>query len=113
MTTEATENPQAPPPSVMEVAEVYRVIGRLEQAQEGTKEQIAEVKELLARHEERNEQQFARLEERNEQRSARQEERSDQQFREVNRRIDRLMYTIMGISTVAIAGYVLQQVFGA
>ena len=51
MTTEATEGAPAPQPLVMEVVEVFRSLGRLEQAQEGTKEQLTEIKELLARQE--------------------------------------------------------------
>ena len=113
MTTEATENPQPQQHPVVDAVGVYRILGGLERGQ-------VELKEQLARQEERSEQRFARLEERadrqeerSEQRSDRQEERNEQRFREVNRRIDRLMYTIIGITTVAIAGYVLQQVFGA
>ena len=87
MTTEATETPQPP---VMNVAEVYRILGSLERGQ-------IDIKEQLTRSEER----FDRSEERNEQR-----------FREVNRRIDRLWYTIVGIGAAVIVGYVLQQVFG-
>ena len=94
MTTEATQQPQAPQPPVMNVAEVYRILGGLEKGQTEIKEQIV------------------RSEERNDQRHARSEERNDQQFREVNRRIDRLWYTIVGIGAAVIVGYVLQQVFG-
>ena len=105
MTTEATENPQAPQPPVMNVAEVYRILGSLERGQ-------AEIKEQLIRSEERNEQRFARNEERTEQRFARYEELNEHRFRETNRRIDRLWYTIVGMGSAAIVGYVLQQVLG-
>ena len=105
MTTEATQQPQAPQPPVMNVAEVYRILGGLEKGQ-------TEIKEQIVRSEERNDQRHARSEERNDQRHARSEERNDQQFREVNRRIDRLWYTIVGIGAAVIVGYVLQQVFG-
>ena len=79
MTTEATEDPQPQQHPVVDAVEVYRILGGLERGQVELKEQLA-----------------------------RQEERNEQRFREVNRRIDRLMYTIIGITTVAIAGYVLQ-----
>ena len=105
-------------------------MGSLERGQTEIKEQLvrneerndqrhARIEEQLARNEERNDQrhacseeQLARSEERNGQRHARSEERNDQQFREVNRRIDRLWYTIVGIGVAVIVGYVLQQVFG-
>ncbi len=102
MTTEATQEPQAPQPPVMNVAEVYRILGSLERGQ-------TEIKEQLVRSDERNDQRFAR----NEERLDRCEERNEQRFRETNRRIDRLWYTIVGIGAAIIAGYVVQQVFGA
>lgn len=73
----------------MEVAEVFRILGRLEQAQDGTKEQLAEIKERFDRQDQR----FDRHEERNEQR-----------YRETNRRIDRLWYTIVGATIAILAG---------
>ena len=101
MTTEATENPQVPQPPVMEVAEVFRILGRLEQAQQGTREQLTEIKELLARHEERNDQRF----DLQDQRFDRQEERNDAQNRETSRRIDRLWYAIVGGAIAILAGF--------
>ena len=106
MTTEATQDPQTPQPPVMNVAEVYRILGGLERGQ-------AEIKDQLVRSEERNDQRFARIEERVDQRFTQQEERNDRQFREAARRVDRLWYTIVGIGAAIIVGYVLQQVFGA
>ena len=112
MTTEATETSQSP---VINVAEVYRILGILERAHAETKEQLVEIKEQIVRNEERTEQRFARSEERTDQRFARSEERTDQrltrseertdrQFREVNQRIDRLWYTIVGFGLVILAG---------
>jgi ElaB/YqjD/DUF883 family membrane-anchored ribosome-binding protein len=97
MTTEAAQNPQPPQPPVMDVAEVYRTLGRLEEAQSQTREILVRIEQRLDRQEERFD---------------RQEDRNDQRFREVNRRIDRLWYTIVGIGAAIIVGYVLQQVFG-
>ena len=124
MTTEAAQDPQTPQPPVMDVAEVYRTLGRLEAVQSQTREILVRIEQRLDRQEERNDQRFAQQEERNDQRFTQQEERNDQrfgqqeerndrQFREVNRRIDRLGYTIVGIGAAIIVGYVLQQVFGA
>ena len=90
MTTEATENPQAPQPPVMDVAEVYRTLGRLEEAQSQTGSILVRIEQRLDRQEERNE----------------------QRFRDVNRRIDRLWYTIVGIGAALAVGYVLDQVLG-
>ena len=123
MTTEATETSPSP---VINVAEVYRILGILEQAQAETKEQLVEIKEQIVRNEERTDQRFTRNEERTEQRFTRSEERTDQrfahseertdqrfthneertdrQFREVNQRIDRLWYTIVGFGLVILAG---------
>ena len=81
----------------MDVAEVYRTLGRLEEAQSQTREILVRIEQRLDRQEERFD---------------RQEDRNDQRFREVNRRIDRLWYTIVGIGAAIIVGYVLQQVFG-
>ena len=104
MTTEATQQPQAPQPPVMDVSEVYRILGTLQQAHVGTEQQLVEVKQQLVRHEERNDQQFARLEERTDQRFERHEERNDAQNRETNRRIDRVWYTIVGGTIAILAG---------
>ena len=108
MTTETTQEPQPP---VMNVAEVYRILGSLERGQ-------AEIKEQLVRNEERTEQRFDRIEQRidrneerteqridrNEERADRHEERNEQRYRETNRRIDRLWYTIAGATIVILAG---------
>ena len=90
MTTEATQNPQSPQPPVMDVAEVYRTLGSLERGQ-------AEIKERLDRQD---------------QRLDRQEERSERQFAEVNRRIDRLTFTILGVGAALAVGLILQSVLG-
>ena len=90
MTTEAAQNPQSPQPPVMDVAEVYRTLGRLEEAQSQTREILARV----------------------EQRLDRQEERTEQRFRDFNRRIDRLWYTIVGIGAALAVGYILDRVLG-
>ena len=97
MTTEATENPQAPQPPVMEVTEVYRTLGRLEEAQSQTREILVRIEQRLDRQDERFD---------------RQEERNEQRFREVNRRIDRLWYTIVGIAAALAVGYILDRVLG-
>ena len=97
MTTEATENPQAPQPPVMEVTEVYRTLGRLEEAQSQTREILVRIEQRLDRQDERFD---------------RQEERNEQRFREVNRRIDRLWYTIVGIGAALAVGYILDRVLG-
>ncbi len=83
MATETTQNPQDPQPPVMDVAEVCRALGSLGAGQE----QIN--------------QRFDRL-----------EQNTAQQFIEVNRRIDRLTYTIIGVGAALIIGLVLQSVFG-
>ena len=101
MTTEATENPQAPQPPVMDVAEVYRTLGRLEEAQAQNRESLVRI-----------EQRIDRLEERNGQRFDQQEERNEQRFRDVSRRIDRLWYTIVGIGAALAVGYILDRVLG-
>ena len=95
MTTEATENPQAPQPPVMEVTEVYRTLGRLEEAQSQTREILVRIEQRLDRQDERFD---------------RQEERNEQRFREVNRRMDRLWYTIVGIGAALAVGYILDRV---
>ena len=95
MTTEATENPQAPQPPVMDVAEVYRTLRRLEEAQSQTREILVRIEQRLDRQDERFD---------------RQEERNEQRFREVNRRMDRLWYTIVGIGAALAVGYILDRV---
>ena len=82
MTTEATQQPQVPQPPVMDVAEVYRTLGRLEEGQQQTREHLARIEQRIDRHEERN----------------------DLQFAEVNRRIDRVWYTIVGGAIAILAG---------
>lgn len=74
----------------MDVAEVYRTLGSLERGQ-------AEIKERLDRQD---------------QRLDRQEERSERQFAEVNRRIDRLTFTILGVGAALAVGLILQSVLG-
>ena len=93
MTTEATQQPQAPQPPVMDVSEVYRTLGRLEEGQQQTREHLARIELRFDRHEELNNQQFERHEVRNEQR-----------YLETNKRIDRLWYTIVGGSIAILAG---------
>ena len=95
MTTEATETPQPP---VMNVAEVYRILGSLERGQ-------AEIKERLDRQDQRLDRQEERFD--------RQEDRNNQRFSEVNRRIDRLTYTILGVGTALTVGLILQSVLGS
>ena len=90
MATETTQNPQDPQPPMMDVAEVYRTLGRLEAGQA----------QLEAGHTQIN------------QRIDRLEQNTAQQFIEVNRRIDRLTYTIIGVGAALIIGLVLQSVFG-
>ncbi len=97
MTTEAAQQPQAPQPPVMDVAEVYRTLGRLEEAQSQTREVLLRIDQRLDRQDERFD---------------RQEERNEQRFREVNRRMDRLWYTIVGIGAALAVGYILDRVLG-
>ena len=82
----------------MDVAEVYRTLGRLEEAQSQTREILVRVEQRLDRQDERLE---------------RQEERNEQRFRDVNRRIDRLTYTILGIGAALAVGLILQSVLGS
>ena len=82
MTTEATQQPQSPQPPLMDVAEVYRTLGRLEEASSQNKEQLNRIDQRLGGHEERN----------------------DLQFAEVNRRVDRVWYTIVGGAIAILAG---------
>ena len=100
MTTEATQGSQPSTPPEMEasdVREVYRSLGNLERGQ-------AEIKERLDRQDQRFDRQDQRFD--------RQDERSDRQFAEVNRRIDRLWYTIVGIGAALAIGYILDRVLG-
>ncbi len=103
MTTEATQGQQPAVPPEMDasdVREVYRILGGLERGQAEIKERFDRQDQRFDRHEDHNNQQFDRHEERNEQR-----------YRETNRRIDRLWYTIV-VATIAIlagiAGLALQ-----
>ncbi len=85
MTTEATQGPQPATPPEMDasdVREVYRILGGLERGQ-------TEIKERLDRQD---------------QRFDRHEERDEQRYRETNRRIDRLWYTIVGFGLAVLAG---------
>ena len=68
-------------------------------------------KELLIRLEQRLDRQDDRLD-RQDGRLDRQEERNEQRFRDVNRRIDRLWYTIVGIGAALAVGYILDRVLG-
>ena len=97
MTTEATQNPQGPQPTVMDIAEIYRIFGRLEAEQTQTKEHLIRIEQRFDRQDERFD---------------RQEERNEQRFRDVNRRIDRLWYTIVGIGAALAVGYILDRVLG-
>ena len=100
MTTEATQSQQpAVPPEAdtIDVREVYRILGRLESGQ-------TEIKERLDRQDQR----FDRLE----QRVDRQEDRNEQRFLDVNRRVDRVWYTIVGIGAALAVGYILDRILG-
>ena len=77
-----TETPDSPQPPLMDVAEVYRTLGRLEEGQ-------SQLKDQLVRHEERNERQFERIE---------------QRFERLESRIDRLMLALCAIGATIIAG---------
>ena len=81
----------------MDVAEVYRTLGRLEEAQSQNREFLVRIEQWLDRQEGRFD---------------RQEDRNEQRFSEVNRRIDRSLYAIVGMGAAIIVGYGLQQVFG-
>ena len=99
MTTEATQGPEpATPPGMQasDVREIYRSLGNLERGQ-------AEIKERLDRQDQRFDRQDQRFD--------RQEERSDRQFAELNRRIDRLTYTIIGGMVALAVALILQNVF--
>ena len=78
-----TETPDSPQPPLMDVAEVYRTLGRLEEGQ-------SQFKDQLVRHEERNERQFERIEHR---------------FARLESRIDRLMLALFAIGATMIAGF--------
>ena len=65
-----------------DVVEVYRTLGRLEEASSQTREHLGRIEQRLDRHEERN----------------------DLQWTEVNRRIDRVWYTIVGGAVAILAG---------
>ncbi len=115
MTTEATQQPQTPQPPVMDVAEVYRTLGRLEEGQQQAREHLARIEQRFDRYEEVNNQRLDRHEELNNQRLDRHEELNNQQFErhevrneqrylETNKRIDRLWYTIVGGSIAILAG---------
>ncbi len=82
MTTETSQ------PSEIDVGELYRSLGRLEEAQ-------SQFREQLARHEEQNERQFARHEEQN-----------DRQFARLEARLDRLMFGMFGFGATIIAAVV-------
>ncbi len=92
MTTEATQGPQPVTPPEMDasdVREVYRILGGLERGQ-------TEIKERLDRQDQRLDRQDQRFD--------RHEERDEQRYRETNRRIDRLWYTIVGFGLAVLAG---------
>ena len=93
MTTETAQ------PSEIDVGELYRSLGRLEEAQ-------SQFREQLARHEEQNERQLARHEEQNEREFARHEEHNDRQFARLEARLDRLMFGMFGFGATIIAAVV-------
>ena len=111
MTTEASDPPQPP---LMDVSEVYRTLGRLEEGQ-------VQLKEQLVRQEERNERQFDRIDERfnrMDERFARVDERFarvDERFARLEGRIDRLMLALFAIGAtiiVGVGGIILQNALG-
>ncbi len=90
MTTEAPDSPQPP---LMDVAEVYRTLGRLEEGQ-------VQLKDQLVRNEERNERRFDRI---------------DERFTRLEGRIDRLMLGLFAIGATIIVGFggiILQNALG-
>ncbi len=92
-----TETPDSPQPPLMDVAEVYRTLGRLEEGQ-------SQLKDQLVRHEERNERQFERIDER----FNRMDERFagiDGRFARLEGRIDRLMLPLLAIGATIIVGF--------
>ena len=111
MTTEASGTPQPP---VMEVAEVYRLLGNLERGQTNLEAGQAELKEQLTRLEDRTNQRFDRIEGQYNQRFDRIEGQYNQRFDRIERRVDRLMFAIIGFGAamlVAAAGYALRGLF--
>ncbi len=109
-----TEVPDPPQPPLMDVAEVYRTLGRLEEGQ-------VQLKEQLVRHEERNERQFDRMDERFtrvDERFNRMDERFtrvDERFARLEGRIDRLMLVLFAIGATIIVGFggiILQNALG-
>jgi ribosomal protein S4 len=93
MTTETSQ------PSEIDAGELYRSLGRLEEAQ-------SQFREQLARHEEQNERQLARHQEQNERQFARHEEHNDRQFARLEARLDRLMFGMFGFGATIIAAVV-------
>ena len=85
-----TETPDSPQPPLMDVAEVYRTLGRLEEGQ-------SQLKDQLVRHEERNERQFERIDERF--------AGIDGRFARLEGRIDRLMLPLLAIGATIIVGF--------
>ena len=109
-----TEVPDPPQPLLMDVSEVYRTLGRLEEGQ-------VQLKEQLVRHEERNERQFDRMDERFtrvDERFNRMDERFtrvDERFARLEGRIDRLMLVLFAIGATIIVGFggiILQNALG-
>ena len=95
-----TETPDSPQPPLMDVAEVYRTLGRLEEGQ-------SQLKDQLVRHEERNERQFERIDERF--------AGIDGRFARLEGRIDRLMLPLLAIGATIIVGFggvILQNTLG-
>ena len=104
MTTEASDPPQPP---LMDVSEVYRTLGRLEEGQ-------VQLKEQLVRQEERNERQFDRIDERFNRMDER-FARVDERFARLEGRIDRLMLALFAIGAtiiVGVGGIILQNALG-
>ena len=109
-----TETPDPPQPPLMDVAEVYRTLGRLEEGQ-------SQLKDQLVRHEERNERQFDRIEQRfnrMDERFDRVDERFarvDERLARLESRIDRLMFALFAIEAtiiVGVGGIILQNALG-
>jgi predicted nuclease with TOPRIM domain len=109
-----TETPDPPQPPLMDVAEVYRTLGRLEEGQ-------SQLKDQLVRHEERNERQFDRIEQRfnrMDERFDRVDERFarvDERLARLESRIDRLMLALFAIGATIIVGFggiILQNALG-